>query len=86
MKKLFEWFGILPIAMIGMLISLTTDEEMKEHAKRNCVAYLYYLLIFILLYILLVYAKINRYVAILLTSIVWVIVFLGRKCYNSNSI
>ena len=84
MKKLFEWFGIIPIAMIGMLVSMSTDQEMQEHAKKNCIAYSYYLFIFIMLYVLLVYAKMHRYVAILLAATAWVIIFLYRKCYNSN--
>lgn len=79
MKKYFDWFGIIPIAMVGMLTSMNTHKEMEEHAKKNCVAYLYYLLIFIMLYLLLVYAKLHRYVAVFIAVVIWVVIFLARK-------
>lgn len=79
MKKYFDWFGIIPIAMVGMMFSLNTHKEMEEHSKKHCIMYFCYLIIFIMLYISLVYGKVNRHIAFFFAFIIWIIIFLWGK-------
>ena len=81
MKKYFEWFGLFPLPLLAMIpiLSLKSQEETKKQAINTCIGYTCSLTIGILLYILLIHTKLNNHIALLISIILWVVLFIIRK-------
>jgi len=77
MKKILKWLSFLPLAFITMIF--LTEEEMQIHAKLQCIGLLSMFIIFVIIYFLLIYMKINRYVALGIALLLWTITLILRQ-------
>lgn len=79
MKEIFNVIKILPITLLTMFF--LSDSELKEHARLNCIFYFIYLLMFILLYIMCVILKINKWICVITMLILFIIFFMLKKYF-----
>lgn len=77
MKKILKWLSLLPLALITMIF--LTEDEMQNHAKLECVGLLSMFIIFAIIYFLLIYIKVNRYVALGIALLLWAITLALRQ-------
>lgn len=77
MKKYLKFLGFVPIAFIIMFF--LNENELKDHAKLQCVILLLTFLIFTVTYILLVWSKINKYVVIGIAIVLWIIAMVAKN-------
>jgi hypothetical protein len=77
MKKILKCVRFLPLAFITMIF--LTAEEMQNHAKLQCVGLLSMFIIFAIMYFLLIYIKVNRYLALGIALLLWVITLVLRQ-------
>ena len=77
LKKLRDIISLLPIAFI--ILIFLSDEEMEKHCKSQCISLLALFIIFCLIYYLIFCANCNRYVAIMIGVILWVILIIMKN-------
>ena len=75
MKKYLKFLGFVPIAFMFFL----NENELKDHAKLQCVILLLTFLIFTATYILLVWSNINKYVVIGIAIVLWIIAMVAKN-------
>lgn len=80
MKKYLDLLTLIPIGLVTMIF--IADRELGSHAKNACIGLLAYLFIFALVYFMLLHLKVNKWVAIAISLILWVILTVLRKKYN----
>ena len=82
MIKYLEWFGLLPIAIVPIMMSINSHQDhININAANQCYVYLSNLLILIFLYILLRHVKIHRYLSVAVAVFMWIAMFFLRKRY-----
>ena len=81
MKKYISWFGLLPITII--LMGFLTEDDLSEHTERTCFGLLLTLVIFIIMYFMLLYLNIKKWVALIIAAALWIVAFfVKRKIYG----
>lgn len=73
MKKYLSWVGIIPFTLVTMVF--LTENELYKHASKTCFGLLLGLIIYSLLYFMLLHLHVNKWVAISIAFILWVIAF-----------
>lgn len=76
-KKYFDLLGLLPIALITLCF--LTEEDLHKKTKNLCIGNLLSLSIFIALYIMLLFLKIRKCIALSISIILWVLFVIVRK-------
>jgi hypothetical protein len=78
-KKYIDFITLIPIGIVTMVF--IADKELNSHTKNACVGLLVYLFIFTIVYFMLLHLKVNKWIAIGLAIIMWVILTILRKKY-----
>jgi hypothetical protein len=79
MKKYLDLLTLIPIGLVTMVF--IADKELNIHAKNTCISLLLYLFIFSIVYFMLLHLKINKWLAISIAMILWIIITILRKKY-----
>lgn len=77
MKKLCNIISFIPIAFITLIF--LSDEEIKKHCKSQCIGLLSLFIIFCFIYYLIFCANCNRYLAIMIGLIIWIIIMILKN-------
>lgn len=77
MKKYLSWLGLLPITIIMM--GFLTEDDITEHTEKTCFGLLLTLIIFIILYSMLLYMNVKKWVALIIATVLWFISFFIKK-------
>jgi len=78
MKKYLDLITLIPVAIVTMIF-IEADKELGNHAKNTCIGLLVYLFIFAIVYFMLLYLKVNKWVAVTIALVLWVILTVLRK-------
>jgi len=78
MTKYTELIGLIPMLIIVTLV-VDTHIDVEKRIKHGCVTCVMYLLLFLLLYVLLLHVKLNKYVAIGIILFLWIVIFFIRR-------
>jgi len=79
MKKYLDLITLIPVAIVTMIF--IADKELGNHAKNTCIGLLVYLFIFAIVYFMLLHLKVNKWVAVTIALVLWVILTVLRKKY-----
>lgn len=79
MKKYLDLITLIPIGIVTMIF--IADKELGNHAKNTCIGLLVYLFIFAIVYFMLLQLKVNKWVAVTIALVLWVILAILRKVY-----
>lgn len=79
MKKYLDLLSLIPIGIVTMVF--ISDKEVGNHAKNTCLVLLSYLFIFVIVYFMLLYLLVNKWVAISIALILWAIISIIKKKY-----
>ena len=82
MKKYVSWLGFLPIALVTLI--LTEEQDTNTYAGKICISLLMSLFIFGLLYFMLLYMKMKKWVAISISFILWIIAIVIKRKFLYN--
>jgi Ca2+/Na+ antiporter len=72
MNKYLSWIGLIPITMILTGI-LTEEHNLHRYTEKTCFGLFLCLIVFVLLYFMLTYFKIKKYLAFIIATILWVL-------------
>jgi hypothetical protein len=79
MKKYLDLITLIPIGIVTMIF--IADKELGNHTKNTCIGLLVYLFIFAIVYFMLLQLKVNKWVAVTIALVLWVILTVLRKKY-----
>ena len=79
MKKYLDLLSLIPIGIVTMVF--IADKELSNHTKNTCVGLLAYLFIFVVVYFMLLHLQVNKWVAIAIALILWVIITILKRKY-----
>ena len=79
MKKYLDLITLIPMGIVTMIF--IADKELGKHAKNACIGLLVYLFIFAIVYFMLLHLKVNKWVAVTIALVLWVILTVLRKKY-----
>lgn len=77
MKKYFQWFSLIPLTILTMVF--LAEEEMADHAKKQCIGLLMSFIIFAFLYFSLLHLKIDRFIAVGIAITLWIVMFFVKR-------
>jgi accessory gene regulator protein AgrB len=79
MKKYLDLLTLVPIGIVTMVF--IAEKELGLHAKNTCIGLLAYLFVFSIVYFMLLHMKVNKWVAIAIALVLWIIITSLRKKY-----
>jgi hypothetical protein len=79
MKKYLDLLTLVPIGILTMVF--ITDKELGLHCKNTCIGLVAYLFVISIVYLMLLYLKLNKWVAISIAIVLWIILSVLRKKY-----
>ena len=76
-----NYLGLIPITILPMIF-LSYDELSKE-TEKTCFGFMLSFIIFVTLYTMITHLKMNKWISLIITSILWVVsFFIKMNIYN----
>ena len=76
-KNITDLLSLLPIALITLCF--VTEDNLYNKTKNLCIGQILYLFLFSSLYIMLLFLKIKKWVALFISMILWILLVIFRK-------
>jgi heme/copper-type cytochrome/quinol oxidase subunit 4 len=82
MRKYFDWVELVPLTFIGLCF--VSEGDMVHHTKKQIVGLGLSLLLYVCLYSLMIYAKINKYIALIIAFILSCGICVIRRIFHNH--